>query len=149
MKIEVGKFYRIRAGRKARIYAIDCGGHWPIHGAVLYDGFWEACEWLNNGERFNCIDSELSLISEWTEPLDFDPSCLPAWAEWIAMNEGGDWFWFQKEPTVTLSIDEEWAWMPIEAGMRGGIHHKYVPKDYTGDWKYSLHKVSDLKTNKS
>lgn len=146
MKIEVGKFYRAKNGDKARIYATDGGLNSQIHGAVLQsDGRWVIVWWLKDGKCMN--NTWFDLVAEWIEPIDFDPSCLPAWAEWIAMNEGGDWFWFQKEPTVTVSIDEEGVWMPIEAGMRGGIHHKYVPKDYTGDWENSLYNVSDLKTN--
>lgn len=145
MKIEVGKYYRTENGDKARIYATDGVLNNKIHGAVLQsDGRWVIMWWSEDGKCTH--NPSFALIAEWMEPIDFDPSCLPAWAEWIAMNEGGDWFWFQKEPTVMLSIDEEWVWMPIEVGMRGGIHHKYVPKDYTGDWKNSLYKVSDLKT---
>lgn len=145
MKIEVGKFYRAKNGDKARIYATDGGRNSQIHGAVLEsDGRWVIVWWSKDGKCMH--NTWFDLIAEWKEPLDFNPYCLPAWAEWIAMNEGGDWFWFQKEPTVTVSIDEEGVWMPIEAGMMGGIHYEYVPKDYTGDWENSLYKVSDLKT---
>lgn len=145
MKIEVGKYYKTSDGRKARIYAVDCGGHWTIHGAVHYDGFWVACEWMSDGERFINTKSQSSLISEWTEPLDFDPSCLPAWANWIVMIENGSWFWHQSQPDMYT----EGYWVGGSIDTKGYIPQQYAPKNYTGDWKDSLHKVSDLKTNKS
>ncbi len=144
MKIEAGKFYRTRAGRKARIYAIDCGVDWPIHGAVQHDGFWKVCKWDNNGKRPNCIGGELSLISEWIEPLDFDPSCLPAWAEWIAMDLNGTWWWYCDDPRPRGAVcyvggEDNCSIIPEE----------YAPKNFTGDWKDSVHKVSDLKNHES
>lgn len=148
MKIEVGKYYRTRNNHKARVYAVDGGYGERIHGAILRsDGNWMSLWWTADGK---CLtDNLLDLVSKWTEPHDFDPSCLPAWAEWIAMDESGEWFWFQKEPTITVSIDEEWVWMPIEAGMKGGIHHEYAPRGYTGQWNDSLYKVSELKNQES
>ncbi len=39
--IDPNKKYRTIEGREARIYAVDAGGVFPIHGAVL-----EGCAWL-------------------------------------------------------------------------------------------------------
>jgi hypothetical protein len=33
-KIELGKTYRTRDGREVKIYAVDGGGEFPIHGGV-------------------------------------------------------------------------------------------------------------------
>jgi hypothetical protein len=54
--IELGKKYKTRDGCEVRIYAVDGGGRFPVHGAVkLVDGTWRQEEWTLtgswNGER--------------------------------------------------------------------------------------------------
>lgn len=36
MKIEAGKFYTLRNGLKARIYALDGKGNYSVHGAIFF-----------------------------------------------------------------------------------------------------------------
>jgi len=69
MNIEVGKFYKTRDGRKARIYAVDGVKDFPIHGAV-YTGNDEWCGtiWRFGGRSRELVDSSMDLISEWVEP---------------------------------------------------------------------------------
>jgi hypothetical protein len=46
--IDMSKKYRTRDGREVRIYAVDAGGDYPVHGAVLKagtDGNWTARTW--------------------------------------------------------------------------------------------------------
>lgn len=47
--IELGKKYKTRDGRKVRIYAVDCGGHRPVHGAIRENNEWVAYTWLHDG----------------------------------------------------------------------------------------------------
>jgi hypothetical protein len=48
--IELGKHYKTRDGREVRIYAVDGGGRFPVHGAVkLDDGTWRQEEWTLTG----------------------------------------------------------------------------------------------------
>ena len=47
--IELGKQYRTRDGREVRIYAVDGGGHKPIHGAIREGDEWFAASWLQGG----------------------------------------------------------------------------------------------------
>ena len=143
MKIEVGKYYRTENGDKARIYAIDGELNRQIHGAVLQpDGRWVLMWWASDGK---CTHNPfLDLIAEWKEPLDFDPSCLPAWAEWIAMDLNGTWWWYCDDPrprgaTCYVGGEDNCSIIPEE----------YAPKNFTGDWKDSVHKVSDLKNHES
>lgn len=50
MKIELNKEYTTRDGRPVRIYAIDAGGLYPIHGATLEAyGEWKPSTWAMNG----------------------------------------------------------------------------------------------------
>jgi len=66
--IELGKKYKTRDGREVRIYAVDGGGRFPVHGAVkLDDGAWRQEEWTltgsYNGERDgHTIPHRLDLI---------------------------------------------------------------------------------------
>lgn len=140
MKIEVGKYYRTENGDKARIYATDGELNRQIHGAVLQpDGRWVLMCWASDGK---CTHNPfLDLIAEWTEPLDFDPSCLPAWANWIVMIENGSWFWHQSQPDMYT----EGYWVGGSIDTKGYIPQQYAPKNFTGDWKDSLYNVSDLK----
>ncbi len=47
--IELGKQYKTRDGREVRIYAVDGGGHKPIHGAIREGDGWFAASWLQGG----------------------------------------------------------------------------------------------------
>ncbi len=47
--IDPKKQYRTRDGREVRIYAVDGGGHKPIHGAIREGDEWFAASWLQGG----------------------------------------------------------------------------------------------------
>lgn len=52
--IDIKKQYRTRDGREVRIYAVDGGGPWPVHGAIKTDGVWSATSWTLDGHtHFN------------------------------------------------------------------------------------------------
>lgn len=51
--IELGKKYRTRDGREVRIYALDGGGDWPIHGAIKCGYLWTLTSWGAYGLRRN------------------------------------------------------------------------------------------------
>jgi len=50
--IDINKKYRTRDGREVRIYAVNGGGHWPIHGSIKDDlhPFWVQTSWDENGK---------------------------------------------------------------------------------------------------
>jgi len=50
--IELGKQYKTRDGREVRIYAVDGGGEYPVHGAIKYDGGWFSRCWAAKGAMF-------------------------------------------------------------------------------------------------
>ena len=51
--IDIDKKYRTRNGLEVRIYAVDCGGDYPVHGAVLEDDeTWAIFNWTNDGFLF-------------------------------------------------------------------------------------------------
>ena len=48
--IDPKKTYRTRDGREVRIYAVDGGGEYPVHGAYYYNGNrWYQCSWSETG----------------------------------------------------------------------------------------------------
>lgn len=48
--IDINKQYTTRDGRKVRIYAVDGGSEFPIHGAILNDNNdWEIGSWTDKG----------------------------------------------------------------------------------------------------
>jgi len=72
MKIEVGKFYKCRDGNKARIYAVDDFGSYPIRGACLIDQSWSSSSWCEDGMFYRDgiylnRESGLDIIGEWEE----------------------------------------------------------------------------------
>ena len=48
--ISTAKQYRARNGRAVRIYAVDCGGDYPVHGAIFQDGIWVIIHWKLDGK---------------------------------------------------------------------------------------------------
>jgi len=70
MKIEIGKSYRTKQGKKVRIYATDGGGYYPIHGAELMDEGWHHNIWPDDGiySHNDGADVSHSLVSLWEEP---------------------------------------------------------------------------------
>jgi len=57
--IELGKQYKTRDGREVRIYAVDGGGEFPVHGAIKKPGdIWDSMCWGVNGEWFSVADMD-------------------------------------------------------------------------------------------
>lgn len=136
LKIEVGKFYRTKSGKKARIYSTDGNVSDMIHGAYLSAEGWKLCFWANNSKAV--VDDNISIISKWQEPLDFNPFDLPSWAKWIAMEPNKDWYFFMNKPELH---DEEWYSDETYAF----IPPQFAPKNYQGNWNESLYSVEELK----
>jgi len=132
MKIEVGKFYKTRDGRKARIYAVDGGSDTPVHGAILGPGRgWNTYVWNNSGINYYSRPDDCELISEWTDKPEVDWSAMPRWAEWYAIDGNGIPRWFNgRMPSIKDDI-----WVNYE--LWGVVPFEYAPK-WDGDWKDSL-----------
>ncbi len=98
LKIEIGKFYKTRDGRKARIYHVD---EKYIHGAVYIErevGVWEVRCWYSSGQitssgNLNACD----ITEEWKEKPVFNYPLLP-WMKFAAQDKDGRWFMYTKKP---------------------------------------------------
>ena len=70
MRVEAGRFYRTRDGRKARIYATDVDSIFPIHGAILIaePNTWAAVTWDRRGYFLDDLQmSESDIIADWKD----------------------------------------------------------------------------------
>lgn len=47
--IDPKKQYRTRDGREVRIYAVDGGGDYPVHGAYEFNDRWQVNQWSASG----------------------------------------------------------------------------------------------------
>lgn len=69
LEIEPGKFYRTKTGLKARIYALDGGGTFPIHGSIFYGEAWCPTMWMKGGfVTPKNITHDNTLVASWVEP---------------------------------------------------------------------------------
>ena len=63
MTISMDKQYRTKDGREVRIYAVDGGGYYPVHGAIKTDNGWDNTCWEKNGQYVTYqTDSDLREI---------------------------------------------------------------------------------------
>ncbi len=135
MHIELGKYYRTRAGYKVRIYATDGGVAKPIHGAAQSpEGSWLPCAWTSEG-RYMCEGSLHSgdLIEEWVEKPAINWAHIPPWFNFVAMDKDGRWNAFSEMPYVS-SDRLEWL---AKSGRVLSIPPAYQPQ-FTSDWTESL-----------
>jgi hypothetical protein len=63
--IELGKQYQTRDGREVKIYAVNAGGRYPVHGAIKNsDDIWSAAAWTLNGSS---IDEGIAIDQDFIE----------------------------------------------------------------------------------
>jgi hypothetical protein len=81
LRLEVGKYYRTRDGRKVRIYALDGEGGFPIHGAVLEADGWDSSDWTLSG--VSVYTGPENIVGEWLEagPLAGSEAEAPSQSE--------------------------------------------------------------------
>lgn len=66
--------------------------------------------------------------------LDFDWSCLPEGAKWIAMDRTSQWYLYTEKPELGNNI---WTYDDVSVL----IPSKYEPTNFTGNWKESRFEV--------
>lgn len=141
VKLEIGKEYVTRSGLKVKVYDIAESGDFPVVAGLIGKDVITPISYTLNGRYHD--DDELSsedIVGEWQEPLDFDWSCLPAWAnEYIAMDESGVWCFYKFKPTLKgeywSTPDSSFYTIPTE----------YTPKNFKGSWENSLFKNPNIK----
>lgn len=144
MKLEVGKFYKTRDGKKVEILKTDVKSKdYPVIGILLeIDGSEIVKTYTHSGENLINSTTIYDIVSEWQEPLDFDWSCLPAWCnKYIIMNRSGNWYSYPYKP---FFAEDSNVWC-CDNGVTIKIPKQYRPKNFTGDCKDSLFENPNLK----
>lgn len=99
LRIEAGKQYFTREGKRVRIYATDGGGTYPVHGAILYESEgWCAMTWHADGS-FQLVPVAADIVSEddWREEIPWDH--IHPDIKWIARSSGDKTFYgFRARP---------------------------------------------------
>jgi hypothetical protein len=62
MAIELDKQYKTRGGRDVRIYAVDGGGGYPVHGSYNIGAGWQTAAWTTEGFFANVHELDLVAV---------------------------------------------------------------------------------------
>ncbi len=126
MKIEKGKFYRTRCGKKVEVLTTERKGHQTV--IIMYEEG-DIDVLYPNGTGFNQKgeDSRSDIISEWTDPVEIPWSDYPTWCKWVAMDNVGEWHGF-----VSIPRKRGYGWYSMDVSFY--IPEDYQPRNFTGDW---------------
>jgi hypothetical protein len=130
MKIEKGKFYKSRNGRKWEVLTTERKDRWRV---VAMDELGSIGCFDEKGNSYIGLCSHSDLIAEWTDPVEIPWSDYPTWCKWVAMDEGGEWCGYESKP-----IKDVGYWNYEDVGILITIHPDYYPRNFTGDWTESL-----------
>lgn len=131
--IEAGRHYVTRSGLRSRVYAVDSGGGFPIHGAVCSPSRWALEKWTDSGRTYIDEEHPNDLIAPWIDRPTVNWSDMPAWAKWAAMDKSGEWSFYEEHPNIFSDV---WS-AASDRYAATAIPPDYAPK-WTGDWRESL-----------
>jgi len=130
LKIEAGKYYRMRNGERAYVALTNKPGAKPIVG--WRDGG-QPHEWTTDGSHFDSgIEALYDIISEWVEPERIPWEHLPKWCRWWAKDKDGAEWGFRYQP-----LPESFSWQSTAARSACPVLDEHR-SNYTGDWRNSL-----------
>jgi len=129
MKIEKGKYYKSRDGRKREVLKTDARSNKII--IYCYENGHLLALHQNGMFYDDKSECDYDLVAEWTDPVEIPWSDYPTWCNWAAMDSDGEWYCYDSKPKASLS-----TW--INEDFVNAIHPDYQPKNFTGDWTESL-----------
>lgn len=137
MKLEKGKFYRLRNGDKFEVYSTDNPGYYPVHGRVLNPSDSRFQTKTSDGKHYNqeYLDSR-DIISEWVDNPLVDWSLYPSWAKFRAHSADGAAYVFSNRPQLDSNSG---YWIPTDDIY--SVCRQCLPEHtpaLTCDWKDSL-----------
>lgn len=125
MKLEVGKYYRTRGGRKARVLATDLKGLYPVAAAIEFPEAEGLCRLKANGSEWGATESPKDLVAEWVDKPTIDRSILPVWAnKAVAMDESREWYCYSEAPVEFTAAG---LWEAV-SGEVCYVPHSHAPK---------------------
>lgn len=130
LKIEAGKYYRLRNGERVCVAATNKPG---AHKIVGWSDQGDLYVWQPSGVFLNGGAGLTDIISEWVEPERIPWEHLPKWCRWWVKNVDGREWGTEKQPT-----HDGYSW-DTNDGKFGCIRiPKHLYSNYTGDWCNSL-----------
>lgn len=130
LKIEAGKYYRMRNGECAYVAAANKPG---FHSAVGWSNDGLVRVWLPSGKFFADTNTGGDIISEWVEPERIPWEHLPKWCRWWAKNGDGQEWGIEKLP-----LHDGYSWITNDGKSSCVRLPKHLHSNYTGDWRNSL-----------
>ena len=106
LQINPGEIWLTRGGAKVRIYAVDGGEGYPIHGAIDGVDGWGARIWTIEGKYSKDYQSTFDIVRKY----DWREGLAPIWAvlkpefKWMAMDESRTWVAFTETPRHGASV---------------------------------------------
>lgn len=135
LKIEAGKFYKTRDGKKARIYATDGGECYPVHGAILVcNKEWCTKSWKADGREWFWSQTIDDIVSPWIDPPVVDWDSLPKHIVAVAMDENGLWYGYVAVPK---RYESDWDIKERYYYSDWLLYCEHTPA-FSGDWRDSL-----------
>lgn len=110
MTIDINKKYCTAWGQEVRIYAVDGGGNWPVHGAMKNgrDNIWVVTSWDVNG-KYHYPECDL---------VEVKPRIKRT--VWMNVYEDGAFSFLQKENADLCTKLNRLACVPVEIDCEEG-----------------------------
>ena len=124
-KIADEKLAKMRAASAER-FVNECVGFLSEPASAIDD----------DSERMQAIGQNGEMASEVYAAVDGAPSWndAPAWAQWLAQDIGGRWYWFEC-PIYADSDDEEWY---EQKGFNGGVEIAGESEERNENWSKTM-----------
>ena len=108
--ISMDKTYTTRDGNKVRLYALDGGGNYPVHGAFFYNDAWCAQSWTEKGRlsMFDTEDEDDLIEAPITRQM------------WVNVYPEGAGMWNTKEKADSTASKTRIACVPVTITYRPG-----------------------------
>jgi hypothetical protein len=128
MKIEAGKYYTARDGRKACVLGINSTPNAKYPWVGFIEGNVEALSWTITGMYRLLLSDALDLVSVWKDSpqveANYDWSKLPAWAKCIYRRQKGTWIWSSE----VVKLQHDGWWFGCSTRHVGTIPPEFAPK---------------------
>jgi len=134
LKLEVGKFYTTRDGRKVRAICVD--RRHPVYPVIVLSPIPDSSDevtvaYTADGAFMYESPNTQDIVGPWVEkPTDWDWANVPPWTPYIAMDSDYEWYAYETEPEL-----ESHMWGTYGEYVK--IPDEYAPK-FEGDWRESL-----------
>ena len=133
LKIEAGKYYRLRSGLRVYVAATNKPGPYPI---VAWHDSGVVEQYIQSGKYYQSGDEHGSdIISEWVEPERIPWEHLPKWCRWWAKDADGSERGYSGPPDPQAGY-----WYAGAGEQQFGFARlpQNLHSNYNGDWRNSL-----------